>query len=192
MATTTLRPSGDGTLNSWTRIPASGTWASKIVDDPDSHDSDTSYVLGPNVSDDQMFVDIDDVPANFNPNSINSITLKAAAKYVNTPVMAVDTCDLYLQLFRTDESTAISVESAVCNVTDTSSYTLFTRTPAATGSHTVSDWNGARLRLRQDWTTAQTNDTTAQIRVTAAEIIIDYNPITEVELATGRQLFVHP
>lgn len=177
MAIATLRPSGDGTLNGWTRIPASGTWASKIVDDPDSHDGDTSYVLSTNILDDQMFVDIDNVPADFDPDSINSITLKAAAKFVNTPQMAVDTCDLYMQLFRVDETTAISDESTVANVTDDTSYVLFSRSPAASGSHSVADWNGCRLRLRQDYTSQQTPDDVAQIRVTAAEVIVDYNPL---------------
>ena len=174
MAQTTLRPSDDGTTTGWTRVSASGTFASKVVDDPDSHDGDTSYVLSPNVSDGTMWVQLDDPPADFNPDGITAISLKAAAKKVNVPNMAVDASDLYLALDRADESTTISTESAVCNVTDTSNYELFTRSVTVTGSHNLSDWNGARLRLRYDHTQNQSADTTNQIRITAAEVIIDY------------------
>jgi hypothetical protein len=171
-----LRPGADGTLGSWTRNPASGTWAAKIAQDPDAHDNGSSYVQAPNVADDSMFVTVAPAggfPANFDP-AVNSITVRVAALFVNTPQMAVDTCDLYLQLFRSDETTAMSAESTACNVTVTSGYTIFERTIALSGSHTLSDWQGARLRLRQDHTAVQTTDTTAQIRVTAANVVVDY------------------
>lgn len=179
MATATLRPSGDGTTTGWSKTGGGATLASAIVDDPDSNDGDTSYVLSPNVADGSMWVTLDDVPADFNPDGINSITLKASAKKVNTPAMAVDTSDLYLQLQRTDETTIISAESTVCNVTDTANYALFTRTPAGSGAHTVADWNAAKLRLRFDHITQQTIDSVNQIRVTAVEVIIDYTPLVE-------------
>lgn len=176
MALATLRPSADGTTTGWTRVPASTTFAGKIVDDPDSHDGDTSYVLSPNVSDGSMFVELDDVPGDFNPNGINSITIKAVAKKVNTPAMAVDTSDLYLTIYRADETTVITTETSVCNVTDTANYQSFSRTVTVSGTHNTTDWNGARLQLRYDHITAQTIDSVNQIRITAAEIEIDYTP----------------
>lgn len=181
MATATLRPSGDGTTTGWTRVAASGTFASKIVDDPDSNDGDTSYVLTPNVSDGSMWVELDDVPGDFNPDGINSITLKAACKKVSTPAMAEDTSALYMQIQRSDESTAVTTESAVQTVTGTASYALFSPTVTVSGSHTVSDWNAARLRLRYDHTSAQTVDTVCQIRISGVEVVIDYTPAAQAK-----------
>lgn len=179
MATITLRPNGDGTLGTWTRFAASGTWAARIVDDPDSNDGDTSYVQGPNVADSSMFVTLDDMPANFDPDGVTAIEIKASAKKIEGGVsQAVDTVDLYLQLFRLNETTVISAESAVSNVTGTASYTLFTRSVALSGTHSKTDWNGARLRIRQDYTVQQMPDTTAQIRVTAVEVTVTYTPLS--------------
>ena len=176
MAIVTLRPSGDGTTTGWTVTGGTGSHASAIVDDPDSHDGDTSYVLSPNVIDGQMWVELDDVPADFNVVGINSITLKAAAKKINTPQMNVDLSDMYLQIEKADETADITAESAVCNVTDTANYVLFSRTVAVTGTPTLTEWNAARLRLRFDHISAQTIDTVNQIRITAVEVVIDYTP----------------
>ncbi len=176
MAVVSLRPSADGTTTSWTRIAASGTFASKIVDDPDSNDGDTSYVLTPNVTDGTMWVQLDDMPVDFNPSGVTDVTIVSQMKKVNTPQMNVDDSAMYFQLERSDESTDITAESTVCTVTVTASYTSFSRTVAVTGTHSNTDWNGARLKIRYDHTTQQTADTTNQIRLTAVEVNVTYTP----------------
>jgi hypothetical protein len=108
MATVTLRPSGDGTTTGWTRVAASGTFASKIAEAVASNDGDTSYVQSPNVTTSSMFVELDDVPGDFAPAAINSITINVAHRRLNTPNMAVDSGTVNARLVRADETTAIS------------------------------------------------------------------------------------
>lgn len=178
MATVTLRPSGDGTTTGWTVTGGTGSHASAIVDDPDSNDADTSYVLSPNVTDGTMFVQLDDVPADFDPDAINSISIKVAHRRLNTPQMSVDAGTVNALLTRSDETTAISTTPTAVSSPIQAGYLTTTFTPSATGTHTVSDWNGARLALVFDHTSAQTTDTVNQIRITATEVTIDYNPAT--------------
>jgi len=174
LSSVTVRPSGDGTTTGWSKTGGTGTFASCIVDDPDSNDGDTSYVLSPNVTDGSMWVELDNMPSDFDLGV--SADLKAAIKKINTAVMTVDLSDAYLQVQRSDESTAITAESSVCNVTVTASYTLFTRSVNISGTQTKTNWDAARLKLRFDHTTQSTVDTVNQIRITAAEVIIWYVP----------------
>lgn len=180
MADYLLTADGDGTTTGWTREPASGTFASKL-EAVGSSDSGTSYVQSPNLANGQMFVTLSAVPGDFNPDDVTSIVLRAIALKVNTPSQGVDVSDLYLQVFRSDESTALTDESAVCNVTSTSVWTQFDRTVALNGTHSVDDWNGARLRLRFVHTQNQMADTVNQVQVTAAQVDGTYNVA-----ATGR------
>ena len=187
MSVVTLRPSGDGTITGWSVTGGTGSHASAIVDDPDANDGDTSYVLSPNVLDGTMFVELDDVPADFDPAAINSITIKVAHRRLNTPVMAVDLGTVNAFLTRADEVTAISTTPTAVASPIQAGYQLDSLVPSPTGTHTVAEWNGARLALVFDHTSAQTIDTVNQIRITAAEVTIDYTPAAagEEEALTG-------
>jgi hypothetical protein len=176
MAVVTLRPSGDGTTTGWGVTGGAGSHASAIVDDPDTNDADTSYVLSPNVASGTMFVGLDDVPGDFDPAAINSITIKVAHRRLNTPVMAVDDGTVNAFLTRADEATAISTTPTAVASPIQGGYALTSFTPSPTGTHTVSDWNGARLALAFVHANNQTVDTDNQIRITAAEVTIDYDP----------------
>ena len=176
MSVITLRPSGDGTTTGWSVTGGTGSHASAIVDDPDANDGDTSYVLSPNALDGTMFVDLDDVPADFDPAAINSITIKVAHRRLNTPVMAVDLGTVNAFLTRADELTAISTTPTAVSSPIQAGYLLTSFTPSPTGTHTVAEWNGARLALVFDHTSSQTIDTVNQSRITAAEVVIDYTP----------------
>jgi hypothetical protein len=177
VAVVTLRPSGDGTTTGWTVTGGTGSHASAIVDDPDSNDGDTSYVLSPNVASGTMFVELDDVPADFDPAAINSITIKVAHRRLNTPVMAVDAGTVNAFLTRADESTAISTTPTAVDSPIQAGYELTSFTPTPTGTHTAGDWNGARLALDFVHSNNQTVDDVNQIRITAAEVTIDYDPV---------------
>jgi hypothetical protein len=187
MSVVTLRPSADGTTTGWTVAGGAGSHASAIVDDPDSNDADTSYVLSPNVADGTMFVELDDVPADFDPAAINSITIKVAHRRINVPAMAVDAGTVNARLTRADETTAISTTPTAVASPIQAGYQLDSFTPSPTGTHTVAEWNGARLALVFDHTTAQTADDFNLIRITAAEVTIDYTPAAagEEEALTG-------
>ncbi len=176
MAIVTLRPSADGTTTGWTRFAASGTFASRIVDAVASNDGDTSYVQSPNVATGTMFVTLGTVPGDFNPDGINTITLRVAHRRMNTPLMSVDAGDVHARLVRSDEATAISTTPTAVASPIQAGYLQTSFTPTATGTHTVTDWNGARLALTFTHTTNQTVDTTNQIRISAAEVEIDYTP----------------
>jgi len=187
MSVVTLRPSGDGTTTGWTVTGGTGSHASAIVDDPDSNDADTSYVLSPNVLDGTMFVELDDVPADFDPDAINSITIKVAHRRLNTPNMAVDLGTVNAFLTRADETTAVSTTPTAVSSPIQAGYALTSFTPSPTGTHTVAEWNGARLALVFDHTNSQAADSVNQTRITAAEVTIDYTPAaaSEEEALTG-------
>lgn len=185
MAVATLRPSGDGTTTGWTRVPASSTFASKIVDDPDSNDADTSYVLSPNASSGTMFVQLDDVPVDFDPVAINSITIKVSHRRLNTPNMAVDLGTVNAFLTRLDEATAISTTPTEVSSPIQAGYALTSFTPSPTGTHTVAEWNGAKLALVFTHTNSQSADSVNQTRITAAEVLVDYTPAVSEVTGTG-------
>lgn len=188
MATVTLRPSGDGTTTGWTVSGGTGSHASAIVDDPDSNDADTSYVLSPNAADGTMYVQLDDVPADFDPAAINSITIKLAHRRLNTPQMAVDAGTVNAFITRADEITAISTTPTAVDSPIQAGYALTSFTPSPTGTHTVAEWNGARLALVFDHTNAQTADTVNQSRITAAEVTIDYTPAAASQEVGGAHI----
>jgi hypothetical protein len=187
MSVVTLRPSGDATTTGWTVTGGTGTHASAIVDDPDSNDGDTSYVLSPNVVSGTMFVELDDVPADFDPDAINSITIKVAHRRLNTPNMAVDLGTVNARLTRADETTAISTTPLAISSPIQAGYALTSFVPDPAGTHTVAEWNGARLALVFGHTNSQAADSVNQIRITAAEVTIDYTPAAagEEEALTG-------
>lgn len=177
MAVIVLRPSSDGTVTGWTRFDPTSTWASKIDDDPDSNDGGSTCVVSPNAASGTMFVELDDVPADFDPDAINSIEIKVAHRRANTPVMAVDQGTVNAFLTRADEVTAISTTpTAVSSPIQDPAFAVTAFAPSPTGTHTVAEWNGARLALVFTHTSVQTIDTVNQIRITAAEVTIDYTP----------------
>jgi len=182
MSVITLRPSSDGTTTGWSVTGGTGSHASAIVDDPDANDGDTSYVLSPNVLDGTMFVELDDVPADFDPDAINSITIKLAHRRLNTPNMAVDLGTVNAFLVRADELTAISTTPTAVDSPIQAGYALTSFTPSPTGTHTVADWDGARLALVFDHTNSQTADSVNQSRITAVEVVIDYEPAVAAEI----------
>lgn len=87
----------------------------------------------------------------------------------------VDTVDLYAQLVRSDESTAITTEATIVAAAPTS-YTTYLILLPTTGTHSKTDWDAARLMLRQDYTQQGLADTTARLRVTAVALLVDYIP----------------
>ncbi len=175
MATTVLTLDGDGTTTGWARVPASGTFASK-VEDIASSDDDTTYIESPNAVDGIIWLTLTNVPADFDPDAINSITIRVQHRRLNTPQMAVDSAEVTALLVRTDELTDISTTPTAVVTPIQGSYAQTNFAPSATGSHSVADWNAAKLEIQFDHINAQTPDTVNQMRVTAAEVEVDYTP----------------
>ncbi len=176
MALATLTLDGDGTTTGWARVPASGTFASK-VEEIASSDDDTTYVESPNVLSGSIFMTLTSVPGDFDPNSINSITIRVQHRRINVPQMAIDAGTVTARLIRADELTAISTTPTPVNTPIQASFAQTNFAPSATGSHSVADWNAARIELVFAHSNIQTPDTTNQMRVTAAEIEVDYTPL---------------
>jgi hypothetical protein len=121
-------------------------------------------------------VDLDNVPADFDPAAISSITINVAHRRLNTPSMNVDSGDIHALLVRGDETTPISTTPTAINCPIQGTYAQNAFTPSPTGTHTVDDWNAARLQLVFTHTQQQTPDTVNQIRISAAEVVIVYTP----------------
>lgn len=193
IATITLRPNGDGTRAhtgsivggaDWSKTGA-GSWYTEIDDDPDSHDSDTTYVQGPRGNGPPLgtaFFLLEDVPSDFDPDSINSISLKFAAK--RTQAAATVSERVYAQLYRSDESTVITEESTIATLT--ASYALYTRSVLVSGTHTKTDWDGARIRLRTNASNDSGTDVNQAARITAVEVVIDYTPASGATVSRAR------
>ncbi len=178
MAVITLRPSGDGTgTATWTRFDAAGTFASKVYDVVASNDGDTTYVQSPNVTTSTLFLDLDDVPADFDPAAVTALAIEVAHRRVNTPVMAVDAGTVHARLVRLDEVTAISTTPTAVSSPIQAGYLQTSFAPTVTGTHTVADWNGARVALTFTHTAASTVDSVNRIRITAVEVDVTYTPV---------------
>lgn len=176
MATTTLRPSGDGTTTGWTRVAASGTFASKIVEAVSSNDGDTSYIQSPNVTTSSIFFDLDNPPGDFDPNAISAITINLAHRRLNTPQMTADSGTITARLVKSDETTAMTTTPTAIDCPIQGTYAQNGFTPSLSGTPSLSDWQGARLQITFTHTAQQTIDTVNQIRVSAAEVVVTYTP----------------
>ena len=109
--------------------------------------------------------------------------IKVAHRRINVPQMAVDAGTVNAFLTRADETTAISTTPTAVASPIQAGYALTSLTPNPTGSHTVSDWNGARCALVFDHTANQTVDTVNQIQITAVEVLVDYTPNSDVTVS---------
>jgi hypothetical protein len=176
-------------------VAASGTFASKIVDDPDSNDGDTSYVQSPNAASGTMFVELDDLPPDFDPAGVTAIDIRLAHRRLNTPVMAVDAGTVNARLVRADETAAISTTPTAVDSPIQAGYQVDALAPSVTGTHTLAEWNGARLALIFTHTNNQTVDTVNQVRFTGTKVTLTYTPAVvgfPLELFPGPLLALPP
>lgn len=171
---TTLTCDGDGTTTGWSHT-GGGTFAAD-VEDVASTDGDTSHISSPDVASGTIWLTLSSVPADFEPTGVNSITISVLHRRVNTPAMAVDDGTITARLVRSDETTAISTTPTAVNSPISGTYTQTDFTPTLTGTHSVADWNGARLEITFTHSANQTPDTQNQMFVTSAEVVVNYTP----------------
>ncbi len=188
MSIVTLTANADGTTTGWGAVPGAGAHADE-VEDIASSDDDSSYIESPNAADGTIWLQLTNPPGDFDPDAINSITIRVQHRRLNTPEMAVDDAEVTARLVRADELTAISTTPTAVATPIQGSYAQTNFAPSATGTHSVADWDGARLEIVFDHIGNQTPDTVNQMRVTAVEVEIDYTPIGGDEM--GAQSLFH-
>ena len=173
MPTDTLRPNGDGTVTSWTSEAAAPIFDS--IDDYASgaHDSDTSFIAGPNNADSSAFFNLTDTGASFDPAIITQVQCKIAYRKESAGVSGgADTIALSVGMVQSDESTTLTdLVSVNTNAGTTYAETTVTLTNPNTGASKAT-WDAGRLRIFQDYTISGCADTTTKLRVTAVEVVI--------------------
>lgn len=170
----TLRPNGDGTASNM-NAPVGDTTRWGAVDDPvATNDGDTTYIeAGANLSGSAFFL-LTDMPADF--SAMVDLTAAVAVRVAGT--VSNDTLALFAQVFRADETTALTGEVQLADQAVGVSYVARSAalTSVTAGDKTI--WDGARLRLR--WAYVKSGPTDSYtIRVSAAELTGNYaTPVT--------------
>src|SRR5262245_33758914 len=189
MALEWFMPDGDGTsLGGWT---SEGTAPhADSIDDygttgAGSADDDTTYALGPNVVDGTYHATLDASPSTFDGAGVGIVSIKAKARTESAGVSGTaDTIGLYFQIVKSDESTAMTSEATFSTNLGTT-YVESTITAPLVGAFTKTDWDGAKLRIRQDYTVQGCADTTCRARVTAVGVAVDWSPSELITAAVG-------
>jgi hypothetical protein len=158
----TLRPTGDGTLEGITFSTGTTAW-SLIDDDPDSPDT-ADYILQTSNADgtDSAFLDITDMPADF--QSMDTLQVDV---HVTNASEGNDTIVLTARVFQSDETTALT--NSVTLSTDTDVSGLKTGTFTLQGNNNKTVWDAARIQFVWTYDRVQGADANS-IRVNAAEL----------------------
>ena len=133
-------------------------------DDPDSP-TPTDYINNTlDGADCSIFLELVDTPADF--SSLTSVNIKI---HVVPTGFVSDTCDLYAQIFQSDETTSLTDELKVADQASSGMQTVTLTNPTASNKST---WDGARVKLRWDYTIAVMEGAT--LRATAVEFDVTY------------------
>lgn len=170
MAVDWLVPASDGTVGTWTTTTL---WPK--VDDYSTLDGsitdDAQEIVSPSKANSSCFVGLTATSVGFVPTSVTKIQVQIRKSEVHTGVAgSQDRSELFVQVFRSDESTAISTEVQVGAGTQTEQLVTLT----LSGSHTKAQWDGARLRLRHLYTQQGGPDTVAQTKVQAVAVAVTW------------------
>jgi hypothetical protein len=115
-----------------------------------------------------MFVELSDTPSDF--GSAVSINIRASHREAGA---GNDTCTAYYQVFRSDETTAITGETAGTLLPQQAAFQINGYSVTDSGENKTI-WDGARLRIRNDYIKNAGGDD-APCRVTAVEVNIIYS-----------------
>ena len=157
MATTTVNANADGSAGSWTNNGGGAAYLD--VEDIASTDDVTTYTQETS-TETSRFLGIDDMPGTFsdaNTVDIDIRLLRSTSKG--------DAKNLWVQIFESDESTAITDE---VQPTIVAGWTTYNLTFSITGTNTKASWDGAVVRFRSSGTNGALN-------VTAMDVNLDYN-----------------
>lgn len=152
----------DGTATTMNAPVGAATYAQALQ----TNDGDTSYVTSGLDSSGSVFVNMDNMPADF--DRIDTLTVSCVVKLQGT--RADDTTQLYAQVFAADEATALTDEILVTDHTTGPTYTVDS-TPlpinASGAGAAKAMWDGKKLRLRWVFAKSGKSDGIA-LRVTQA------------------------
>ena len=145
---------------------AGGEDAYEQINDSPDVPSTNSYLQNNPATDASAFLLLSDMPGSF--VTASGVTFVA---HVTGTGFTDDTCNLYAQVFQSDETSALTDEMLIATeVTD--GKVSVPATGVIAGNKT--QWDGARLRLRWDHTVVSATDTSAHIRVNEARALINY------------------
>lgn len=157
VALPTLYPATpDGTATTMSAPVGAATYAEAIQ----TNDGGTSYVTAGVDSAGNVFVNLDDTPADF--ETMDSLTVSCVVRLEGT--VTDDTTALYAQVFAADETTALTDEVFVTDQATGNTYTTDSTAlvlSAAGTTATKADWDGARLRLRWEYVKTRASDAIA-------------------------------
>jgi len=181
MSIDTLHPSSDGTtVGTWTDVPSADASFLDIDDyvGGGTPDGETSYVQGPNKLDASHMFGLTDTSAGFTPSGVQSVVATINHRRVLAGQAAgADTLVGFIQIFKADGVTALTNEVAINGgATLPTAYTEYPVTLTQQGIPTKAEWDGALIRVRYDYTSVGTADTTVQPRITALKVEINWTP----------------
>ncbi|WP_339908268.1 hypothetical protein [Symmachiella dynata] len=169
MATTTLKPNGDGSGGSWQKNTGSTFY--ELIDEGIAGADDTTTYVYEGASETSLFVDLEATPSDF----VEASAVQVSARIQRTTSKG-DSQQLYIQIFESDESTSITDE---INFPPTVGFsTVSDSSFAITGTNTKAKWDGAKIRFRS-------TGTNGLLEVSAVEVILTYTPTVDVPETLG-------
>ena len=142
----TLRPDGDGTRSAVvTETGSTSNLYASIDDDPDT--PTTTDWNSPGAQAGSMFYDVTATPGNF--SNMTSLNVKVHTAAVG---FTVDSAAVYAQMFKSDETTALTDEVAVGSSGSPGLADVAFTLNAAGLAASKADWDAARLKLRWTYT----------------------------------------
>ena len=160
MATTTLKPNGDGSGGSWQRNTGSTYY--ELIDEGIAGADDVTTYVYEGSSETSLFCELEATPGDF----ASASAVQVSARIQRTTSKG-DSQQLYIQVFESDELTSITDEinfppAVGFSTVSDSSFSI-------TGTNTKSSWDGAKVRFRS-------TGTNGLLEVSAVEVILTYTP----------------
>lgn len=159
MSTATIYPTADGSIGDWTDETGVGTtnlWSH--VDEATASPTDGDYIQCSTISTiSKIFLLLDNMPGDFGSMG-GTIVVKFRGRHTNGEFGPV-------QIFESDETTALTDTSTPST---TGSLAVYTLTLNVTGATALAAWNGARLKFATD------NSALCTVEVTAIQVDITY------------------
>lgn len=162
MANVTVVANGDGTTSNWQDHGGGTTNLFTRISEGTAAPNDTDYVWT-STENQNIYFDVGEMPGDFGIATGVTIKLRLSRTSSKGDFKSFFDC----QLMQNNESTAIS---AAAGITDSTSITTYSYTPAIIGSTTKSAWDGMRLRVKSGV------GSSGSCRLYAAQIEVTYTP----------------
>lgn len=178
MATTTVFPNADGTTTNWTTQSGGTTNLYATIDEGTDTPTDADYVIGASTAAVQtIYFQLGDMPVDFDIATAVTIYLR-----LNRAAGKVGKTFDKVRLVQSDESTAITAESAI---TTTTTITTVNYSPSITGGTSKTIWDGARLKLN-------TTSVVGEVYLYAVKVVITYTAAAATGQPAGKRMAYIP